>query len=468
MTPRDWALLGIIVLIAAGTRLAALDSPQRMVLDEYWYARDGCFYWRGSQAECGLANLVAPDRDVQRMLADYGELTPEHPPLAKLLIGAPTRVLGFAPRPWRLASVLAGLLSIALLFLLAKRALGSTVAAAGAALLLALDYPHLIHSRIAMLDIFVGLFALAAFYFCLLDRAQMQARIAGGRSHQGWRLAAGAAAGAATASKLSGAAVAVGVLALVIAWEVAERRQAARAAARLANAGASIVLLLVAVPLAVYVATYAGRLHGALLAAPWAEGSWIRAFVERQADMLQLQADKPSSSTPLWTLPMTARPLPYILERRGDGVRELLLFGNPLLWWGGFAAAALATLRLRRDGPAAAVVAVGFFAVFAGWLLLTLTRTPVHLYHAVAIIPFLYLALAYLFTQVSRWRSGRVAAAVVLAVSAAAFAFYLPILTARELDLEHWRPRACSAQALWLDPKAQCGLRTAVSAPEPP
>ena len=132
MTRRDWALLCVIVVFAAAARLVFLDSPPGLVLDEFWYARDGCFYWRASAAECGLTNLVAPDRDVSMTLAVYGELTPEHPPLGKWLIGAPMEVLDFGVRAWRLASVGAGVLSVALLFVLVKRAVASTAAAAGA------------------------------------------------------------------------------------------------------------------------------------------------------------------------------------------------------------------------------------------------------------------------------------------------------------------------------------------------
>lgn len=228
------------------------------------------------------------------------------------------------------------------------------------------------------------------------------------------------------------------------------------------------MLLLAIVPFAFYVATYVGRLDGSVLAWPWAEGSWLRAFVERQADMLALQADKPSTSTTPLALPMTERALPYVLERRGDSVRELLVFGNPLLWWGGFVAVAFAAWRARRgDGAAAATVAVGFLAAFAGWLFLTLMRSPVFLYHAVPVAPFLYLALAYLYAQVATVRASRLAAGGVLAVSIAAFAFYLPILSSRELDRGQWRPRACSAQALWLDPRPQYGLGAARPEPAP-
>ena len=460
MTRRDWALLCVIVVFAAAARLVFLDSPPGLVLDEFWYARDGCFYWRASAAECGLTNLVAPDRDVSMTLAVYGELTPEHPPLGKWLIGAPMGALDFGVRAWRLASVGAGVLSVALLFVLVKRAVASTAAAAGASALLAVDYPHFIHSRLAMLDIFVALFAVAAFFFCVLDREQIVARAAGGLSHRRWRLAAGVAGGAAAACKISGAAVVLGVLLLVTVWEIEARRRSAQRTRGVGRELSSIVLLLVAVPLTAYVATYAGRLDGSLLTAPWVEGSWLRAWVERQSFILNLHTDKPRSSTPLWALPMTEEPVPYVLERRGDGIRELLLFGNPLLWWGGFAAVVYAALRWwrgDRDG-AAALVVVSFVAAYAAWLSITLTQRNILLFHAVPITPFLYLALAYAYVQLAKSRPRRIAAAVAVASAATAFAFYFPILSARPLEPTQWRMRACSAQALWLERVEGCGL----------
>ena len=181
-----------------------------------------------------------------------------------------------APGAWRLASVLAGALTVAVLYLLAKRMLGSSVAAAGAATLLAVDFLHLVHSRLAMLEVFVALFAVAAFYFCTLDRAQIDARAAGLSSHRRWRLAAGLAAGAAAACKLSGAAVIVGIAVLVAAWEFSASRRTGRRLAADGREALSIVLLLVVVPVAVHALTYVGRLDGSVLALPWAEGAWLR------------------------------------------------------------------------------------------------------------------------------------------------------------------------------------------------
>ena len=456
-------MLGLIALVAFGLRANALDSPPKRVFDESWYARDACFYWLESQTRCDLAGFKVFDRDVQQNLVDYREVTPEHPPLGKWLIGVPIKVFGFFPRAWRLASVLAGTLTVALLFVFARLAFGSTAVAGGAALLLAVDYPHYIHSRLALLDVFLCLFALAAFLFCFLDRAQISARVAGAAAHHRWRIAAGVAAGAAAATKPSGGAVAVGVLVLVAGWELAERRRAPGSPAGNGRAAASIALALVVLPLAVYAATYVDRVEGTLLALPWAEGSWPRAWVDRQSLMMNLHVDKPSTLSSPWALPMTERPLAYVFERSGNRVSEILLFGNPLLWWGGFAAVVFAAVRwLHNRGSAiAAVIVVGFLAAYASWLAATLTKTVAFLFYIIPVAPFVYLALAYAYTQLPSTRAVRVAGAGVVAVAVAAFLFFLPILSARPLDEDSWRVRACAAQALWLEPEDDCGLRRA-------
>lgn len=459
MTRRDWALLGAIVVLAAIVRIVAVNFPPRSVVDEFWYARDGCYYWKAVADACRMANLVVPDRDVATSLATFRELTPEHPPLAKWLIGAPIGVFGYNPVAWRLASVGAGVLTVGLLYLFAKRAFGSTAAAGGAAALLALDYPHLIHSRIAMLEIFVALFTLAAFHFCLLDRAEIAHRSEGRPSHERWRVAAGFAAGAAAACKLSGAAVVASVFLLVSAWEIAAHRRSARPLGAFGRPALSIVLSLAILPLATYMTTYAGRLDGAVLTSPWTEGSWIGEWLQRQTYMLGFHAGKPPGSTVAWALPMTERPLPYLLDRTEGGIREILLFGNPLLWWGGFAAVAFAAARwLRGERGHAELIVVSFISSYAGWLSITLTGRPAHLFYAIPVSPFLYLALAFVASLVMRSRAGRLVGAAVLATSAIAFAFYFPIITGQRLDFDQWLPRACSAQALWLEPIEGCGL----------
>lgn len=455
LTRQNLLVLGVVLVIAAAVRLIGINYPPQTEVDEAWYARDGCFYWKGSAEGCGMGvGVQAPDRDIATWLATYGELTPEHPPLAKWLIGAPMAVTCYCPTAWRLASVAAGTATVALLFLLALQVLGSTLAAAVVAGLLAIDFPHLVHSRIGMLDIFIGFFAVAAFYCCVRDRDQILKRAQELPSHHYWRVAAGAAGGAAAACKLSGAAVVVGVLMLTVAWEFGAQRRFATPRSGLGKSALGIVLPLMILPVITYAATYVGRLDGALFAPPWAAGSWVRAFVDRQQYIFDFHSTRPAGLDPPWILPMTKGPVTYLLNRTDEGLREVLLFGDPLMWWGGFVAVLYATVRWIRGqrGPARSVVVVGFLAAYAGWLSVTLTGRPVHLFYAIPVAPFLYLAIGAVVAEMAPWKAGRAAIAAVVTIAAIAFVFYLPILIGLPLSDADWRLRACSAQALWLEP----------------
>jgi dolichyl-phosphate-mannose--protein O-mannosyl transferase len=375
--------------------------------------------------------------------------------------------LHYGVGPARLSPLLAGALTVFLLYLLARKAFGSRSIAAGAALGLAVDYPHFVHSRLAMLDVFTALFAVGAFLFVVLDREKAQRAAAGFRW---WRIAGAVAAGCAAATKLSGAAVAVAIILLVWLWN-REDGQGAPRHSRGPSSRAFVVeaLLLLAVATATYAATYSGRLEGTLFALPWADDAWLRAWWERQSDIVALQASKPTGVSQLWDLPMTSPPLVYFLRETQDGVREVLLFGNPVMWWGGFAAAGVACfdwVTRRRSLPCELVV-TAFLAGMAGWLSLTVSGRTVHLYHAIPVTPFLYLALAYLAARIWNRRSLRAVALTILLLGVGGFVYYLPILNAHPLNRRAWEPRGCSAIALWLSHIEQCGVTAATRSTSP-
>lgn len=444
-TRLDTIALAAVTLVGAALRVVRLDAPSGVVFDEFFYARDGCWYVKASRSACGLVGLMTTDREVGPWLRDFGELTPEHPPLGKWLIGAGIKLFGFRPGAWRLAPAVAGTLTVAALYLLARKLLQSRLAATLASGLLAVDIVFLVQSRLAMLEIFVALFAVVGFLCCAYDRDRILGR--GPPPDRGplrrmlvdhrWRLAAGVAGGAAAASKLSGWLVVAGVGLLVSSWEVGQRRRDGRGRAFRRTAveeGPSLLLSLGVVPVLVYALANAGRLDGSLLAWPWADGSWVRALVSRQRLMLEFHggAIGRSSSAP-WTLPMLVHPVRYFQGTSDGQVRAVILFANPLVWWPAFAALAWAALRwVRRGAPLGpeGSILIGFAATYAAWVLLTRGRPEVFLYYVTPAIPFLCLALGYGASRSWTSRAGRVALVTVVAASVVGMVFSYPALTA--------------------------------------
>jgi dolichyl-phosphate-mannose--protein O-mannosyl transferase len=192
----DTVLVAGITALASVLRLAHITRPSGFVFDEF-YASDACLYLRGPSGGCMTAT----------------EISVAHPPLAKWLIAVGIRLFGFNPAGWRFAPFVAGTLSVAVLYLLARRLLGSTPGAALAAVLLTFDFLHFVMSRTAMLDVFVVLFGLTAFVCLLYDRDRTAVPRTGFPAQvwaRPWLLGAGLAAGAAVACKWSVRAPATG------------------------------------------------------------------------------------------------------------------------------------------------------------------------------------------------------------------------------------------------------------------
>ena len=409
------ALCLVAVLLLAGfVRLDGLGRPATFIADEGFYARDGCWYVHHSRRICGIS----------------GEQTPEHPPLGKWLIGVGILAHGNNPAGRRIASALAGILTVGLLWVLAWRLLASTAAATLAAALLAVEPLHVVQSRVATLDVFVTLFTVAAVLFCVLDAEAAQARLL-----PPWRLAAGAAVGAAVASKWSGV-FALAIVLLVTA--LAERR-------RLLRALPSFALCLGVVPLAVYSATYAGRLHAKLFALPWAHDAFPRALVHRTREMWSAQTGHFATTayqSPPWSWPLLQRPVVHYASVSHGHISEILATGNPLIWWAGFAAATIALVHaLRRrdwDGPALVVAAcVGLS--FLPWLVLAHGRSFVFLYYMTPVVPFLCLAAAWGAAQLRGLL--RLAGPGLAIASLLLLVFWWPVLTAEPVSFAGWRER---------------------------
>ena len=446
----DSIALALVTGVGAALRFFRLDRPGSIVFDEF-YAQDACWYLYRSSATCTLPQFGG----VERFTA---EITPMHPPLGKWLIALGVKFLGFNPLGWRLASVLAGIVTIALLYVLTRRLLQSLLAAAAAAGLLAIDFLHFVQSRVAMLDIFNALFGVAAFLFLVYDRDELLRRTAGAASTHGrarlwrrpWRIAAGAASGAAVASKWPGIFILFAVILLAVGWELRIRQgRGWTGAARRTwgEEGLSLALWLGVLPASIYVATYAGVLSGHVLTWPWSPDSWVAAFTERQLFMVRWHwrdlGEHPYQS-PAWSWLLLKRPALYFFAMRDGLVREILALGSPLVWWSSILALGLTGvrwIRARRPVGAEEVILAGFVLTYGPWLLLASRRSHVFLYYLLPAVPFMCLAIAYAMSRIPPRRlRGLVVAGFMIPVTAL-FIFYYPVMTAVALPYDGWKTR---------------------------
>lgn len=362
-----------------------------------------------------------------------------HPPLAKWMIAAGIGLFGYTPFGWRVAAWAMGTSSIALLYLLARRLSVSTMGAAIAAGLLAVDFLHFVHSRVAMLDVFLTTCGLAAFLFAVYDRDSDARGL-----WRPWRLAAGAAAGAAIASKWPGVYLLAGVIMLTLWWE--SGRSGERDRGRTIRAALPSVLLAFAVvPAIVYIASYAGVIEGRVFALPWEHGSWARAFAGRQWFMLRFHAGQFLQNpwqSPAWSWLLLRRPVLYYLSESDQGLREILALGNPLVWWPAILAVGAAAAQwIRRRGDVETVILVGVGATYLPWLVVDRVRTFVFLFYVLPTVPFLCLAVARVAAAGLAHAWGRVVFACFAAGVLGLFVFFHPLLTARPMSYTAWRAR---------------------------
>ena len=129
-------------------------------------------------------------------------------------------------------------------------------------------------------------------------------------------------------------------------------------------------------------------------------------------------------------------------------LRQVLLLGNPAVWWGGTLAFlyAIGAWVGRRDWRYGVVV-VGVLVTWLPWL--RYDDRPIFSYYAIVIEPFLVLGLTLLLGRIlgpaaasyRRRQVGAIAGGVYLVVVLALFAWFWPIWTDQLITTPHWLQR---------------------------
>lgn len=471
-----WFAPLVVTALAAVLRLVNLGHPHQLAFDETYYVKDAWSLWTLGYEGTWGENANEAFITLQELpLSDVGAFV-VHPPLGKWLIalgmslGGPDNTVG-----WRLATALLGTASVLLVYLVARQLTGSIAVATVAGGLLAIDGLSIVMSRIALLDGLLTFFLLLGALFILYDRRRtiplveradpqapdpMWGRVFWRRP---WLVAAGVALGAACAVKWSGLyALAAFGLYVVVTDALARRRAGVvlwPTSAAFLQGPVSFVLLIVPA-FAAYLASWTGWLVTSGGYARQSDPNPLLALWNYHDLMLGfhvgLSKGHPYAS-PAWEWPFLLRPTAVWVGTDPDpcGVDHCIAvissIPNPLIWYGGVAAAVYLVYRLVRGwiarqavAPALSFPLIGLAATYLPWLMFP--ERTIFQFYTVAMMPFLVLALAMALREIAgrrdaplhRRQAGERTVAIVLGVVALVSAFFYPVWTGMSVPYDFW------------------------------
>ena len=414
------AIAPILIAIASlAIRLINLATPKGFVFDEVYYvdgARD--FLKNGVEVTGSKPEFIV------------------HPPVGKWLIASGIKLFGDSEFGWRFATALFGVLLILLFARLAHVLFYSPLLTAIAALLMACDGLVLVHSRTALLDLFLTFFVLLAIYLW----------------HQQRHWLASISVGLAMGTKWS-AVYFLAALLFVSLYKIFSQHPSKK----LIRPTITKFLQYGFLPVIVYISTWTGWfLSNRGWDRQWSSNlfmSWIHYHSEMLGFHTGLTQKHSYQANP-WSWMIMGRPTSFFYDSpKGCGdqncAAEVLAIGTPLLWWAGTIAIAIVigfwirSLVRRVSDPALNIIVLGMAAGYLPWFFFQ--QRTVFTFYAVIFEPFMLLAIVYCLKLLldsslnSGISQGLVAAFVVIIFLN--FLYFFPIFTGETITYDAWLAR---------------------------
>jgi len=409
----------LIALASFVLRIINLGLPKGFVFDEVYYV-DGA-------------------RDLLKYGVEVDGTNPEfivHPPVGKWLIASGIKLFGDSEFGWRFASAVFATFLILLFARLVHVLFYSPLLTALGAALMALDGLLLVHSRTALLDLFLTFFTLLGVLLW----------------HRNRHILAGIAFGLAIGCKWS-AIYFVAVIGLIAVYKILVAHDIRKSAQQIAAKFLQYGLL----PVVVYTLTWTGWfISDRGWSRQWSSNpffSWLHYHSEMLNFHTGLTEKHPYEANP-WSWLVMGRPTSFFYESpKGCGAKdcaqEVLALGTPILWWVGTISIAVVigywirSLIHHRVDSAANLVVLGVVAGYLPWF--AMQQRTVFSFYAIIIQPFLIIAIVYcaklllgsgLKPAVSQSIVGGIFALIVLC-----FIFFIPLFTGQVITYEDWQLR---------------------------
>jgi dolichyl-phosphate-mannose--protein O-mannosyl transferase len=411
--------VGAIALFALVLRLFNLGTPKGFIFDEVYYV-DGA-------------------RDYLKYGVEVTGTDPEfvvHPPIGKWLIALGIKIFGDNEFGWRFMGALLGSLMVILIALIAQRLFRSAFLTICASALIAMDGLALVHSRTALLDIYLSFFVLLATYFFVMR----------------WHWWTGLALGLAVATKWSGLYF-LALFAVIAIYRVFALHTGRELIKPTLKSFAQYAL----VPITVYFSSWIGWFASSRGWARDHSSNVITSFFHYHSQMLGFHTslvEKHSYQANPWSWIVMGRPTSFYYQSpkscgADNCAQEVLALGTPFLWWVGAIALAVVfgfwirSLAQKRYEPSLNIIVAGMTAGYLPWFFFQ--ERTVFSFYAIVFEPFLILAIIYCaYVALIHFKNSRNTYVFIGFIGLAIFAnfiYFLPLFTGDVITYESWQAR---------------------------
>jgi len=411
--------VGAIALFALLLRLLNLGTPKGFIFDEVYYV-DGA-------------------RDYLKYGVEVTGADPEfvvHPPVGKWLIALGIKIFGDNEFGWRFMGALLGSVMVILIALIAQRLFRNNFLTISASALIAMDGLALVHSRTALLDIYLSFFVLLATYFFVMR----------------WHWWTGLALGLAVATKWSGLYF-LALFAVIALYRVFTL-----------NTGREIIkptlktsLQYAVLPTTIYFSSWIGWFSSSRGWARDYSSNVFASLFHYHSQMLGFHTglvEKHSYQANPWSWLVMGRPTSFYYQSpktcgADNCAQEVLALGTPFLWWLGVIALAVVfgfwirSLAQKRYEPTLHIIVGGITAGYLPWFFFQ--ERTVFSFYAIIFQPFLILAIIYCaYVALLHFKNSRNTYIFIGVVGIAIFSnfiYFLPLFTGDVITYDAWQAR---------------------------